>query len=196
MTTISADTGVVDTMPLRDRQTVVVGALMAAVGFFGVYAALGAAYFGARPFNEPWPPAGAESDTYLGVALLFAFLMPSLLIEWAVWAARTNHRAQSTAAHGMVIFSQLLALNTGWYVAANYGFGPGDGAYGTVVWALTLTVAISIGASVLGTLASLGRVVSGTTNHRNFDLVRANAWVVHVVLTGSLVAYWLVWYVK
>jgi hypothetical protein len=122
--------------------------------------------------------------------------MPSLLIEWGVWAAKTNHRSQAAGAHGMALFAQLTALNTGWYIASQYGFGPADGAYETIVWTLTLTVGLTIAASALGTLAAFGRIVTGTTDHQHFDLVRANAWVMHAVMVGAVIAYWLIWYVK
>lgn len=176
----------------RPRQLVVLGALLGVAAVVAGIGALLSAWVQVKGVNGVWPPADTpEVDNYPASMAVATVALMSVIVEWAAWAVRRGERRQAIAALATTIGLALAFLNLLWYFGSQLGFGPGESAYGSLLFALLVACgAVAVVAAGAG-LVALGKTIARQADPAEPDSVRAAACLTHAA-TAAWAVTWLV----
>ena len=166
-----------------------VAVLLAGVAELMTIGALVAAYLNVRGLALRWPPKGVALDNYLGTTLTITILMSVVTAEWSVYAVRHGNRRQSLSAQVLTLGFGAAFLNLLWYVGAKLGFGPADGSYAVLVYALLIAIGIVTAIGIGFLLVALARSVGGQVTPGDHTVARAAAFHWDVVAVGWLLVF-------
>lgn len=163
--------------------------LLAGVAELMVIGGLVAAYLNVRGLALRWPPKGVDLDNYLGTTLTITVALSAITAEWAVYALRRGNRRQSLSALALTLALGAAFLNLLWYIGTQLGFGPADGSYALLVYALLIAVGIIAALGVAFLLVALARTLGDQVTPGDPAVTRAAAWHWHVVSVAWLLVF-------
>jgi heme/copper-type cytochrome/quinol oxidase subunit 3 len=175
----------------RDRpaHALTVATLMAGVAELSLVGALVAAYLNVRGLLSPWPPKGVDLDNYLGTMLFITVSLSVVTAEWSVFALKRGNRRQALNATGITIGFGVAFVNLLWYTGTQFHFGPADGSYAVLAYALLIAVGVIAVVGMAFLLIALARTAGGQVTPRDPSLLRAAAWHWHVVVVAWSLAF-------
>lgn len=182
--------------PAPRRQLFVGTALACAAGatFFGGLIAL---YVRFRQealsiTDGEWKPAAAKVPEVPTNVMLIAFLFIGIFAQWAVYAARRQHKGGTALALGLVALLGIAVLNSQAFIYRQMGLGLGDGTYQTMFYAVTGAFVALLIAGLVFTVVSAFRYLGGRTSEREIISAHAMYWY---FLSAMYVVLWFVVYV-
>jgi heme/copper-type cytochrome/quinol oxidase subunit 3 len=173
----------------RPANVLSVATLLAGVAELMTIGALVAAYLNVRGLALRWPPKGVSLDNYLGTTLTITMALSAITAEWAVYSMRRGNRRQSLSALILTLTFGVAFLNLLWYIGTQLGFGPADGSYGVLVYALLIGVGVIGALGIAFLLVALFRTVGGQVTPADPSVTRAAAWHWHVVVLAWLLVF-------
>ena len=154
-----------------------------------VFMGLAAAYVQIRAVAGEWPPRDVEIDNYLGVTLLITALLSAATAEWAPYAIKRGNRRQALWGLLLTVGMGLSFLNLLWYLGSRLGYGVGEHAYGTVVVASLIAMAVQVVIGLGFLVVALARMGGHQVIAGDHQLVRAAAWYWQWVNVSWLVVF-------
>lgn len=142
--------------------------------------------------GESWLPGSVTIPEVPTNVMLIAFPALCSFAQWAVWAAKRNDKANTVFALGTTAFVALLILNAQAFVWSQIGIGVGDGAYGSMFFAITGTFAALMIVGVLFSAVTAFRYLAGRTADREILTAHAIFWY---AMTAVYTAIWFLVYV-
>lgn len=181
------------------RNVNLVGTVLAiAAGTMLVGALLGS-YFAARATvnsqGATWVDPGVLPNVALAVTYA-SLLMSSFTIQWAVSAMKVNERRQAYVALGVTLLLGVAFVNGLSFVWAQMGHAAGDGAFGTHMYAVTVTHLLLVIAAHLFVVVMGFRVLGGQFGPRNLEFVVSAAAFWHFTVAAGAVIYWSLWFLE
>jgi heme/copper-type cytochrome/quinol oxidase subunit 3 len=175
----------------RDRPANVlsVATLLAGVAELMLVGALVAAYLNVRGLADHWPAKGVDLDNYLGTMLTVTIGLTLVTAEWSVYALRHGNRRQSLGALTITAGLGLAFLNLLWYLGTQLHFGPADHSYGTLAYALLISVGVIAVIGIAFLIAAAARTLGDQATSSDPSVVRAAAWHWHVVSVAWLLVF-------
>jgi heme/copper-type cytochrome/quinol oxidase subunit 3 len=139
-----------------------------------------------------WKPAAAKVPEVPTNVMLIAFLFIGIFAQWAVYAARRQHKGGAALALGLVALLGIAVLNSQAFVYRQMGLGLGDGTYQTMFYAVTGAFVALLIAGLAFTVVSAFRYLGGRTSEREIISAHAMYWY---FLSAMYVVLWFVVYV-
>lgn len=162
--------------PPREQHVLNLGTLLLGGAGAMVFAGIVAAYLQLRGVAAEWPPKDVELDNYIGVTLFLTALLSTVTVEWAPYALKRGNQRQTLWALALSLGLGFAFLNMLWYLATQLGFGVGDHAYGTVVYAAILATGVQVVIGLGYLLVALVRTAGHQVVPGDHQLVRAAGW--------------------
>lgn len=139
-----------------------------------------------------WKPADIKIPEVTTNINLVAFLFIGIFAQWAVYAARRQHKGGTALALGLVALLGIAVLNSQAFVYRQMGLGLGDGTYQTMFYAVTGAFVALLIAGLVFTVVSAFRYLGGRTSEREIISAHAMYWY---FLSAMYVVLWFVVYV-
>ena len=185
------------------RQVFVGTALVSAAAtmLVGGMLAIWAQFRADAPFRESprrgpikdWMPDKVVVPEVAANMMLIAFFVVCVMAQWAVWSAKRNDRQHAGMALGMTLLMGLATLNAQIFIWTDMGVGVRDGAFHTMFYALTGTMAFLVIAGLVYTAVATFRYLG--RGRSDVAIVSANA-LYWYFLTAAFTALWFVVYVQ
>jgi cytochrome c oxidase subunit III len=154
-----------------------------------VFAGLAAAYVQVRAVAGDWPPPDVEIDNYLGVTLLITALLSAATAEWAPYAIKRGNRRQALWGLLLTIGMGLSFLNLLSYLGSRLGYGVAEHAFGTVVIASLIAMAVQVVIGIGFNVVALARTGGHQAVTGDHQLVRSAAWYWQWVNVSWLIVF-------
>lgn len=139
-----------------------------------------------------WRPKNVSIPEVPTNTMLIAFLGVFVFAQWAVYAARRNHRSYTTMAIALTALMGIAVINAQAFVYTQMELGFRDGTYSMFVYALTGTFILLTIIGICFSIVTAFRFLGGRTEDREIVTAHAIYWYfLGVVFT----ALWLVVYV-
>ncbi len=183
--------------PPAPRRQLFVGTALACAAGTTLFGGLIAVYIRFRQealsvAGAEWKPTDVKVPDVPTNVMLLAFLFIGIFAQWAVYAARREHRTNTALALGLVALLGLAVINSQAFVYRQMGAALRDGPYQTMFYALTGTfVALMIVGLAFTAVAAL-RYLGGRTSEREIISAHAMYWY---FLSAMYVALWFVVYI-
>ena len=142
--------------------------------------------------GEKWLPGSVNIPEVPTNVMLIAFPALCSFAQWAVWAAKRDDRANTVFALGTTAFVALLIFNAQAFVWSQVDVGVGDGAYGSMFFAITGTFAALMIVGILFTAVTAFRYLAGRTRDREILTAHAIFWYAMTVVFSAI---WFLVYV-
>lgn len=146
-----------------------------------------------RGFIKDWMPADIVVPEVAANMMLIAFCVVCIMAQWAVYSAKRDDRTHAGMALGMTMLMGLAALNAQIFIWTDMGVGVRDGAFHTMFYALTGTMAFLVIAGLVYTAVATFRYLG--RGRSDVAIVSANA-LYWYFLTAAFTALWFVVYVQ
>lgn len=146
-----------------------------------------------RGFIKDWMPADVIVPEVAANMMLIAFFVVCVMAQWAVYSAKRNDRQHAGMALGMTMLMGLATLNAQIFIWTQMGVGARDGAFHSMFYALTGTMAFLVIAGLVYTAVAAFRYLG--RGHSEVAIVSANA-LYWYFLTAAFTALWFVVYVQ
>ena len=142
---------------------------------------------------KDWMPADIVVPEVAANMMLVTFCVVCIMAQWAVYSAKRNDRQHAGMALGMTMLLGLAALNAQIFIWTQMGVGVRDGAFHSMFYALTGTMAFLVIAGLVYTAVAAFRYLG--RGNSDVDIVSASALYWYVV-TAAFTAVWFVVYVQ
>jgi cytochrome c oxidase subunit 3 len=182
--------------PQRRGQILVATILAVAAGTVLIGALLGSFLAGQRAAGDQWLPAGVSLPNMALFVTYLTLVMSSFTAQWAVSAIRMAERSQSLVATGITLLLGAAFLNGMTFCWSQLGAKAGDGAYGTHMFAVTVTHTLLVVAAMLYLLVMGFRVVGGQYGPRNAEFVASAATFWHFTVVAGFFVWYVVWFLQ
>jgi heme/copper-type cytochrome/quinol oxidase subunit 3 len=146
-----------------------------------------------RGFIKDWMPADVIVPEVAANMMLIAFFVVCVMAQWAVYSAKRNDRQHAGMALGMTMLMGLATLNAQIFIWTQMGVGARDGAFHSMFYALTGTMAFLVIAGLVYTAVAAFRYLG--RGQSEVAIVSANA-LYWYFLTAAFTALWFVVYVQ
>lgn len=146
-----------------------------------------------RGLIKDWMPADVVVPEVAANMMLIAFCVVCIMAQWAVYSAKRDDRTHAGMALGMTMLMGLAALNAQIFIWTDMGVGVRDGAFHTMFYALTGTMAFLVIAGLVYTAVATFRYLG--RGRSDVAIVSANA-LYWYFLTAAFTAVWFVVYVQ
>lgn len=146
-----------------------------------------------RGFIKDWMPADVIVPEVAANMMLIAFFVVCVMAQWAVYSAKRNDRQHAGMALGMTLLMGLATLNAQIFIWTQMGVGARDGAFHSMFYALTGTMAFLVIAGLVYTAVAAFRYLG--RGQSEVAIVSANA-LYWYFLTAAFTALWFVVYVQ
>jgi cytochrome c oxidase subunit 3 len=146
-----------------------------------------------RGFIKDWMPADVIVPEVAANMMLIAFYVVCIMAQWAVYSAKRDDRQHAGMALGMTLLMGLAALNAQIFIWTQMGVGARDGAFHSMFYALTGTMAFLVIAGLVYTAVAAFRYLG--RGRSDVAIVSANA-LYWYFLTAAFTALWFVVYVQ
>jgi heme/copper-type cytochrome/quinol oxidase subunit 3 len=184
--------------PHRRNVTLIGTVLAIAAGTMLVGGLLGS-YFAMRDAiaeaNGTWIERGALPNVALAVTYA-TLLMSSFTAQWAVSAIKMDERRQANVALAITLVLGVAFVNGLTFCWAQLGQTAGDGAYGTHMYAVTVTHLLLVLAAHVYLVVMGFRVLGGQFGPRNTEFVASAAAFWHFTVAAGAVIYWCLWFLE
>lgn len=145
----------------------------------------------AMPEGE-WKPKDSIVPEVATNIMLISFLAIYVFVQWAVYAARREHRSYVGLALGLNVLIAVAVINGQAFTWFQMNLGVRDGTYQTLFYALTGTFTVLMIIGVVFSLVTVFRYLGGRTKDREIVTAHAIYWY----FVGAVyVALWFVVYV-
>lgn len=165
--------------PAPRRQLFVGTALACAAGTL-LYGTMTAMYLAMRDdalsSGEEWRPKSAIVPEVATNIMWISFLAIFVFAQWAVYAARREHRTYVGIALGLVAIVALADINAQAFTYFQMGLGVADGTYQLLFYALTGTFMALMIIGLVFTLVAAFRYLGGRTADREILSAHAMYW--------------------
>ena len=175
--------------PARRSHVLNLGVLLLGGAGAMVFAGLAAAYVQLRATADVWPPKDVELDNYLGVTLFITALLSAATAEWAPYAIKRGNQRQALWGQLLTIGMGLAFLNLLWYLGSRLGFGVAEHAYGTVVVAALVAMAVQVVIGLGFIVVALARTGGHQAVPGDHEVVRSAAWYWQWVNVSWLIVF-------
>ena len=139
-----------------------------------------------------WKPVEVKIPEVPTNVMLIAFLFIGIFAQWAVYAARRQHKGGTALALGLVALLGIAVLNSQAFVYRQMGLGLGDGTYQTMFYVVTGAFVALLIAGLVFTVVAAFRYLGGRTSEREIISAHAMYWY---FLSAMYVVLWFVVYV-
>jgi heme/copper-type cytochrome/quinol oxidase subunit 3 len=139
-----------------------------------------------------WRPKGVKIPEVPTNTMLIAFLGVFVFAQWAVYAARRDHKTYAALAIGLTALLGLAVINAQAFVYTQMEVGFHDGTYAMFFYALTGTFILLTIVGIAFSIVTAFRFLGGRTNDREIVTAHAIYWY---FLGTAFAALWLVVYV-
>ncbi len=173
--------------------TMLVGTMMAMWLRFRAAAPLRAGGAPERELIKDWMPADIFVPEVAVNMALIGFAVACVMAQWAVYAARRGYGSQVGLALGMTFLMGLAALNAQFFVWTEMGVGVSDGAFGSMFYAATGTMAALVVIGLLFTAVVAFRYLGGRVRGVEYVSAHALYWY---FLAAAFAVVWFVVYVQ
>lgn len=165
--------------PAPRRQLFVGTAIACAAGAL-LYGTMTAMYLAMRDdalsSGEEWRPKSAVVPEVATNIMWISFLAIFVFSQWAVYAARREHRSYVGLALGLVAIVALAVVNGQAFTYFQMGLGVADGTYQLLFYALTGTFMALMIIGLVFTLVAAFRYLGGRTADREILSAHAMYW--------------------
>lgn len=165
--------------PAPRRQLFVGTAIACAAGAM-LYGTMTAMYLAFRDdalsSGEEWRPKSAVVPEVATNIMWISFLAIFVFSQWAVYAARREHRTYVGVALGLVAIVALADINAQAFTYFQMGLGVADGTYQLLFYALTGTFLALMIIGLVFTLVAAFRYLGGRTADREILSAHAMYW--------------------
>ncbi len=142
---------------------------------------------------KDWMPADVVVPEVAANMMLIAFCVVCVMAQWAVYSAKRDDRQHAGMALGMTMLMGLAALNAQIFIWTQMGVGVRDGAFHSMFYALTGTMAFLVIAGLVYTAVAAFRYLG--RGNSDVSIVSANALYWYFI-TAAFTAVWFVVYVQ
>ena len=142
---------------------------------------------------KDWMPADIVVPEVAANIMLIAFCVVCVMAQWAVYSAKRDDRQHAGMALGMTMLMGLAALNAQVFIWTQMGVGVRDGAFHSMFYALTGTMAFLVIAGLVYTAVAAFRYLG--RGNSDVSIVSANALYWYFI-TAAFTAVWFVVYVQ
>jgi cytochrome c oxidase subunit III len=178
------------------RRQLFVGTALICAGLATMYGGMLALYirFRQSTINSGgvWRPSEAVVPEVPTNIMLISFLAIYVFAQWAVYAARREHKSYTALALGLVALVGLAVINAQVFVYSQMELVIRDGSYQTFFYALTGVFVVLMIIGVFFTLVTAFRHLGGRTRDREIVSAHAMYWY---FLGAVYAALWFVVYV-
>ncbi len=183
--------------PPAPRRQLFVGTAVACAAATTLFGGMIAIYFRFRQealsvTDGEWKPTAVKVPEVPTNVMLLAFLFIGIFAQWAVYAARREHRSNTGLALGLVALLGLAVINSQAFIYRQMGLALREGTYQTMFYALTGTFVALMIVGLVFTLVAAFRYLGGRTGEREIIAAHAMYWY---FLGAMYVALWFVVYV-
>lgn len=148
---------------------------------------------GERDIIKDWMPADIVVPEVAANMALIGFAVACVMAQWAVYAAHRHYRSQVGLALGMTFLMGLASLNAQVFIWAEMGVGVNDGAFHSMFYAATGTMAALVVAGLVYTAVAAFRYLGGRTRSTEYISAHALYWY---FLAAAFALVWFVIYVQ
>jgi cytochrome c oxidase subunit 3 len=142
---------------------------------------------------KDWMPADIVVPEVAANMMLIAFGVVCVMAQWAVYSAKRDDRQHAGMALGMTLLMGLAALNAQIFIWTQMGVGIRDGAFHSMFYALTGTMAFLVIAGLVYTAVATFRYLG--RGNSDVSIVSASALYWYFI-TAAFTAVWFVVYVQ
>jgi len=179
------------------RRQLLVGTALACAAGATLYGGMLALYlrFRQRTLGQPegvWRPEANIVPEVATNNMLISFVAIFVFAQWAVYAARRDHRAYTGLALGLTALIALAVINAQAFVYDRMAVALRESTFGTFFYVLTGTFLVLMVAGVVFTLVTAFRYLGGRTHDREILAAHALYWYFVGVVFAAL---WFVVYV-
>lgn len=146
-----------------------------------------------RGFIKDWMPADVIVPEVAANMMLIAFCVVCVMAQWAVYSAKRNDRSHAGMALGMTFLMGLAALNAQIFIWTQMEVGARDGAFHSMFYAVTGTMAFLVIAGLVYTIVASFRYLG--RGRSDVAIVSASALYWYFI-TVAFTALWFVVYVQ
>lgn len=146
-----------------------------------------------RGLIKDWMPKDIVVPEVAANIMLIAFVVACVMAQWAVYAAKRNDHTHTGIALGMTALVGLATLNAQIFIWTQMGVGARDGAFHSMFYAVTGTMAVLLIAGIVFTAVAAFRYLGGRT--RELEMVSSHA-LYWYFLAAAFAAVWFVIYVQ
>jgi cytochrome c oxidase subunit III len=163
------------------RRQLFVGTAIACAAGTTLFGGMIALYFRFRQdalavAGSEWKPAEVVVPEVATNNMLIAFLGVFVFAQWAVYAARRDHRTNTGLALGLVALVGIAIINGQAFVYGQMRLGVRDGQYQTMFYTLTGTFVVLMIAGLVFTFVTAFRYLGGRTRDREIVSAHAMFW--------------------
>lgn len=187
--------------PAPRRNVALVGTCFAIAAGALLLGGLLAGYFDARQTVRAAGGTWVDTAkvTLPNVALAVSYLslfMSSATAQWTVAAIRQDDRRQAYVAVGVTLLLAAAFVNGLSWSWTQVGATGGDGAFGTYMYAVTVTHLLLVIAAIVLFVVMGFRVLGGQFSSRNAEFVASAAAFWHFVVIAGAVVWWSIWFLE
>lgn len=146
-----------------------------------------------RGFIKDWMPADVIVPEVAANMMLIAFFVVCIMAQWAVYSAKRDDRQHAGMALGMTLLMGLATLNAQIFIWTQMGVGARDGAFHSMFYALTGTMAFLVIAGLVYTAVAAFRYLGRGRSEVAIVSAHALYWY---FLAAAFTALWFVVYVQ
>jgi cytochrome c oxidase subunit 3 len=146
-----------------------------------------------RGFIRDWMPENVIVPEVAANMMLIAFCVACVMAQWAVYSAKRQDKTHTSIALGMTAIIGLAAFNAQIFIWTEMGVGARDGAFHSMFYAATASMAFLVIAGVIFTAVAAFRYLGGRTKELEVVSSHALYWY---FLTAAFTAVWFVIYVQ
>ncbi len=142
---------------------------------------------------KDWMPKSIVIPEVVTNLTLFAFILVCVMSQWAVYSAKRRQSAHRSLALGTTLLMGIAALNSQIAVWSQMELEIAKGAYNTMFYAVTGTMAVFIAVGMAFSAIAFFRSVGGRDDDQQVVSAHALYWY---FCTAAYVAMWFVVYVQ
>jgi heme/copper-type cytochrome/quinol oxidase subunit 3 len=182
--------------PAPRRQLFVGTSLACAAGLL-LYGTMIAMFVGFRKTtlavpDSVWKPAKSVVPEVATNIMLISFLAIYVFVQWAVYAARRDHKSYVGLSIGLTVVVAIAVINAQAFTWFQMNLGVRDGTYQTLFYAVTGTFLVLMIIGVVFSLVTVFRYLGGRTKDREIVTAHAIYWY---FVGAAFVALWFAVYV-
>jgi heme/copper-type cytochrome/quinol oxidase subunit 3 len=185
--------------PAPRRNVALIGTCFAIAAAAMLMGGLLAGYFGARQTVQHAGGTWVDKSTLPNVALFVSYLsllMSSATAQWVVAAVRQDDRRQAYVAVGLTLLFGAAFINGLTWCWTQLGAAGGDGAFGTHMYAVTVTHLLLLVAAIVLFVVMGFRVLGGQFSSRNAEFVASAAAFWHFVVLSGFAIWFCIWFLE